>query len=164
MRTNLLLLVLVVLICVGCRTTKQTAKAEAKTVANLDVKQSNESKQAADSTVFVVDKSTSTVYTDELITVTNLSNPDSTGKQWPTQTIVTKRTISNKNAADLNKKIAVNKQNSNKTTLRDKSKYKSDNKSQSETTKETKTPAWVVILILIAALFGVVYFILKRIK
>ena len=146
---KLLFLALLALITFGCRTTKETstAKTELKTAANLDIKQSNESKQAVDSTVVVVDKGVSTVYTDELITVTNLSKPDSTGKQWPTQTTVTKRTVSNKNTADLNKKTAVNKQNSNNTTLRDKSDYKSDDKSKITTTKETETPVWVFIII-----------------
>jgi len=149
MKTKVLFLALLALITFGCRTSKQTStsKAEVKTAANLDVKQSNESKKAVDSTFVVVDKGVSTVYTDEVITVSNLSKPDSTGKQWPTKTTVIKRTISNKKAADLNTKSTVNKDYSDKTTLKDNSDYKSDSTStKTDTlTKETKTPAWVYL-------------------
>jgi hypothetical protein len=166
MKNKLFLIALIALIAFGCRATKQTSssKIEVKTATNLDIKQSNESKQAVDSTVVVVDKGVSTVYTDELITVTNLSKPDSTGKQWTTQTTVIKRTTSNKHAADLNKKTTVNKQNSNNTALRDKSKYKSDDKSQLVTIKETKTPAWVYIVGFVSLLVAIigVYTLLKR--
>jgi hypothetical protein len=164
--TLLCILCISLLVYSSCKTIKQTSttKAEVKTVANLDVKQSNKIKQAVDSNVVVVDKGVSTIYTDEVITITNLSKPDSTGKQWTTQTTVTKRTISNKHAADLNKKTTVNKQNSNNTALRDKSKYKSDDKSLLATTKETKCPAWVYVVgffSLLVAIIGI-YTLLKR--
>src|ERR1035437_953788 len=95
-------LVFVMLSLDGCRTVKQTltTKNEVKTSANLDVKQSVDNKLTVDSSKSVVDKSVTSSLVNEDITVTHLSKPDSTGKQYPIQMTVIHRTTDNNKSAD----------------------------------------------------------------
>lgn len=164
--SKLFLFVLLALITFSCRAIKQTstAKDEVKTSANLDVKQTVDNQLKVDSSKSVVDKSITSSLVNEDITVTQFSKPDSVGRQFATQTTVIHRTTDNKKQYDTDTQTKLNKQNSNKTTLRDNSKYKSDDKSQLVTTKETKTPGWVYILVLVSSLviLGLIYLALKR--
>jgi len=150
MKTKLLFLLLIALITFSCRTTKQTStmKAEVKTVANLDIKQSVDTKSTVDSSLVTIDKSVTNSLVNELITITNLSNPDSTGKQYPVKTTVINRTTDNKKVGDLKTESKINSTNENKKTLSDKSGYKSDSiaAQQSKLTEDTNTPAWVYVL------------------
>jgi len=165
-QSKLFLLALLALITFSCRAIKQTstAKDEVKTSANLDVKQTVDNQLKVDSSQSVIDKSVTNSLINEDVIITDFSKPDSTGKQWPTQTTVIHRTTDNKKSADVKTDVKVNTSKQNKTTLRDNSKYKSDDKSQLVMTKETKCPAWVYVVgffSLLVAIIGV-YTLLKR--
>jgi len=158
---KLIFIMLLALITFSCRTTKQTSstKAEVKTSANLDIKQSVNNQSKVDSSRITIDKSVTNSLVSEVITITNLSKPDSIGKQYPVQTTVINRITNNKKVGDLKTESKINSTNENKTTISDKSDYKSDSiaTQKSKLTKETKTPAWVYVvgfgLLLVVGLF-----------
>jgi len=168
MKTKLLFLLLIALITFSCRTTKQTStmKAEVKTVANLDIKQSVDTKSTVDSSLVTIDKSVTNSLVSEVITITNLSKPDSIGNQYPVQTTVINRTSDNKKVGDLKTESKINSKSENRTTLSDKSDYKSDSTATTINTEEskTKTPGWVTIGILIFIFIGLgaIYYLLKK--
>ena len=166
---KILFLVVLALITFSCRTTKQTttSKAEVKTAANLDVKQSNESnlnitsstdtKQTQSGTVKATDTGTVDETTVEESTATNYSKPDSTGKQYPTSTITNKKTIHRGVQNNLNTNVD-NKSNIDYLTknvdksnfkfdesIKDKSKSDVSLKTSDQLTQEIKTPAWIYL-------------------
>ena len=165
---KLIFLALLALITFGCRTVKQTStnKAEVKTSANLDIKQSVYNKSKIDRSQVTVDNSVTNSVVNEVTTITQLSKPDSTGKQYPVQTTVINRITENNKAANIKTAVNVNKTNDNKTTIKDKSVYKSDSTSSqiNKLTEKTKIPAWVyvAVLVLISGLLLGLYTILKR--
>ena len=152
----------------GCRTTKQSSKTnlDIKTAANLDVKTNTESKQAAEAKVVATDKGVTTNNTATKMTITDFSAPDATGKQHPTRQTVIEQTTNNKKVADSKVNTASKSSASNKTKKADNSDYKSDvtAKADNKETKETKTPGWVYILVLVSSLgiLGLIYLALKR--
>lgn len=150
----------------SCRTMKQTstAKKEVKTSANLDVKKTVDNQSTVDSSQSVIDKSVTNSLISEDITVTQLSKPDSIGRQFTTQTTVIHRLIDNTKASDIKTETKVNTNKQNKTTLHDTSDYKSDDKSKLVTSKETKTPALVYPLgiVFILALIAGSYYLIKK--
>ena len=188
MKTKILFIALLTLITFSCRTTKQTltSKAEVKTAANLDLKQSNESnlniastsdtKQSQSGTIKVTDTGTVEETTVEENTSTNFSKPDSTGKQYPMSTTTNKKTIhrgtqnnlttnvDNKNNIDY---LARNEDKSNfkfDASLKDKGKTDLQQNTKDSLTEETKTPAWVyvAVLVFILGIFIFLYTVLKR--
>ena len=165
---KLLFLAFLALITFSCRTVKQTstAKTDVKTAANLDVKQSVNNQSKVDSFGITIDKSITNSLVSEVITVTNLSKPDSVGKQYPVQTTVINRTTDNKKVADIKKSVVSSKKSVVNNKLSDKSTLKSDIKTAAKgtTITEMKTPAWVYVAVIITllALIGVVYAVLKR--
>jgi len=165
---KILFLAILSLITFSCRTTKQTStsKSEVKTVANLDIKQSVDTKSTVDSSLVTIDKSVTNSLISEVITITNLSKPDSTGKQYSVQTTVINRITDNKKVGDLKIERKINSINENKTLLINKSDYKSDSTATNINTLEskTKTPGWVTIsiIILIFAGLGLLYYLLKK--
>jgi len=165
---KLFFIALLALITFGCRTVKQTSqtKDEVKTAANLDIKQSVTNQLKVDSSRITVDKSITNSLISEVVTITNLSKPDSIGKQYPIQTTVINRITDNKKVGDLKTESKINSTNENKTTLSDKSDFKSDSiaTQKSKITEEIKTPPWVyvVVLVLILALLIFLYTVLKR--
>jgi hypothetical protein len=167
MKTNLLFIMLIALITFSCRTMKQTStiKDEVKTVANLDIKQSIDAKSTVDSSSITLDKSVTNSLVSEIITITNLSKPDSIGKQYPVQTTVINRTTDNKKVGDLKTESKINSTNEKKSTINDKSNSKSDSISTNINTEEskTKTPAWIYFFTFFAIIIAGV-FIYTRFK
>ena len=147
---KLFFIALLALITFGCRTVKQTSvtKDEVKTAANLDIKQSVTNQLKVDSSRITVDKSITNSLISEVVTITNLSKPDSIGKQYPIQTTVINRITDNKKVGDLKIESKINSTTVNKTNLSNKSDYKSDSiaTQKSKLSEETKTPAWVYVV------------------
>jgi len=172
----------------GCKTLKQTNSSEVKnnTSATSTVSTSNDTKLDVKTSISsVINTSTSSSSTDkgitsetveETSTSTKLSPPDSTGKQYPTETTTTKRSIKrgeNKNlAANLGSKsdAATNAINEDKSKLKanvsqqNKGKSQTTMKEASKRTEKVKTSGWVYIAIvgLIGLLSFITYRILKR--
>lgn len=186
MKTKILIITIALLVCVsGCKTVKQTeTKIKTNTTENNTVKQSNVSavdvnaamigEQKAESKTAVEDKVTVNETTTEETTTTNFSQPDLNGKQYPTSQTKTKKTTQrgeNKNLKVDNNTKTDQKSNSEFT---DKSDYKSDFTDKIETkvnlisliknkleSKAVAGISWGVV-ILIAGLLVLLYFILKR--
>jgi Tfp pilus assembly protein PilV len=185
---KIIFLALLALITFGCRTVKQTSqtKTDVKTAANLNIKQSNESKLNIDSTserkqnqsgiIKIIENDSVDETIDDVSITTNFSNPDSTGKQYPTSTTTDKKTIhrgekknhntneENKSNIDSQSKVSDKSDFKTAASLIDKGKTDSSQKTNDKVTEETKTPAWVyvVVLVLISGLLLGLYTILKR--
>jgi len=187
-----MILICIVLMSVGfytsCKTIKQsnTTEVKAKTAANLELNQSSDAKlninqsietnQSITSSLNTTDKGTSSENVEETSTNTKLSPPDSTGKQYPTETTTTNRKIKrgkNNNStanADSKKDIKSKATNEDKSKLKansaltDKSKTQADAKEVSKQSEEVKTPTWVSVSIAVSivALLSFIYLILKR--
>ena len=178
---GLLVVCFLMLLIVGCKTVKQTStsKAEVKTAANLDVKQSSDAglninntsdtKQSQSGTVKATDTGTVEETIDETNTTTNFSKPDSTGNQYPISTNTNKKTTHKVSQKNLNTNVD-NKSNIDYLTRNeDKSNFKFDEsitdknksdvslKTSDQLTQETKAPGWVYVvgfgLLLVVGLF-----------
>ena len=188
MKTKLFLFAILAIVCVGCNTVKQTKKTSltTNTAHNTTVKESNESNldiTAATSVVdrnigkeWATDKGTVNETIEESTTNTVFSAPDSSGKQWPTLTTNTKRTIHRGEQRNLNTNSETDTKKESKTNVTDKSDYKSDKSvkdkqeikqtSKSDQVEETKTPAWVYVgvFVVIGIVGYLLYLVLKRFK
>ena len=168
MKTNILFLVIVLFIASSCRTTKEAIKTASKinTEAKLDIQQLTETSHTADSTAVIADSVIVVNVTNEKITETYWSAPDSMGKQYPTKTTIVQRKLDTSKAAYSSSNTQTKTTDNGKSTVSDKSKLKSENKANASTNTETKTttPTWVYILGLVLALVLIysIYLILKR--
>ena len=173
---------------VSCKTIKQSNTSEVKnntsttstastsTDAKLDVKTSTSSAVNTSINSASTDKGTTSETVEEISTNTKLSPPDSIGKQYPTETTTTKRSIKrgeNKNQtantgskSDATSK-AINEDNSKlkaNASQKNKGESQTTTKEAAKLTEEVKTPAWVYVAIvgLIGLLSFIIYRILKR--
>ena len=188
MRTKLLLIAILAIVCLGCKTVKQTEKTnlQTNTAHNTTVKESNVSNLDVTSNFSKVernfekewasDNSTVDETSDESTTITNFSAPDSIGLQYPTSTSTTTKHTHRGENKNVKKNAESNNSRDSKGGVSDKSDYKSDmslsdndskslkQKTDSKITEETKTPAWVyvVVFVLVLALIGFIYLALKR--
>lgn len=147
MKTKLLVILVICFVTISCRSTKETLRTKVDTKTETTVKTSN----SVDSVSHTTDKSTAVITTDEVVTIAELSKPDSAGKQYPVKvtTITRKQNTAVRN--DVKKESHVKAS----------SDYKSDSK-QKTTVKETSTtthsidvPWWVwVILAFIASVIA----------
>ena len=190
-RIVLICIVLVsVLVYSSCKTLKQAntsvstgstntiSTANSSTDAKLDVKTSDSSVSNTTINSTTTDKGTTSETVEEITTNTKLSPPDSTGKQYPTETTTTNRKIKrgeNKNStatAGLKSDVKANATTNDKSKLKanstqkSKSKSKANIKETSKKTEEEKTPAWISIsiVVLLLSLLFIVSQILKRFK
>ena len=168
MKTKLLFIVLLAMITFSCRTVKQTttSKAEVKTEANLNVKQSNESNLSTETNLSTVDKSVTNEDVSVKVTETVLSKPDSSGKQFAEKITVTEQVKNTNKVANVNTESNVKTNDVSKTKLADKSDFKSDSIANNINTQETKTktPGWITIcvIVLIFSGLGLIYYLLKK--
>lgn len=163
-----------------------TTKAEVKIAANLTVKESNNANLDIQSTFskvernfgkeWTADNSTVDEVSDETTTTTNLSAPDSTGKQYPISTSTTNKHTHRGVHNNVQKNAESNNSRESKGGVSDNSDYKSDksvtdkgkqdikNQTDNKITEETKTPAWVYVVVFVSLfiLIGIVYALLKR--
>jgi cobalamin biosynthesis Mg chelatase CobN len=172
----------------GCKTVKQTekTKAEVKTAANLTVKESNNANIDIASTFskverniekeWITDNSTVDEVSDETTTTTNLSAPDSTGKQYPTSTSTTnkhthrgvhnnvKKNAESNNSRDIKGGVSENSDYKSDKSVKDKGKQSIKAQTDNKITEETKTPAWVYVVVFVSflILIGIIYALLKR--
>jgi cobalamin biosynthesis Mg chelatase CobN len=186
---TILLLVSAILFS-GCRTTKQATKTSAEIAlkADLTSNQTNEAALDIESKLSKTEatnakvQSTDNSIVDETIeensTKTTFSPPDSTGKQYPTsQTNTNKKTHRGKQnalktAAETKAKAETTAQKNDKSDYKSeasvKDKGKSTDKTKVDDKKETETQtpgfvSWSMIL-LVLALLGLTYLVLKRFK
>lgn len=136
----------------GCRSTKETLKTKVDTKIESTIN----AKTSVDSTSNVVDKSISNVITDEVITISDLSKPDSVGKQYPTRVTTITRKQNSAVKSDVKKELKVQSKSGNKTSIKQKTSEK-----QTVTKKSsTKTP--VIVFVAILALLTGLFFAFKR--
>lgn len=176
MRTKLLLIVILALVCLGCKTVKQTEKTnfQTNTAHNTTVKESNVSNLDVTANFskvernfekeWATDNSTVDETSDESITMTNFSAPDSTGKQYPISTSITNKHVHRGENKNLKKAADSNNSIDSKANIRDNSDYKSDisvsdkdskslkQKTDTEIKEETKTPAWIYVVVFVSLL------------
>lgn len=154
MKTKLLVILVICFVTISCRSTKETLKTKVDTNTETSVKVST----LVDSVSHVVDKTTAVITTDEVVTIAELSKPDSAGKQYPVKvtTITRKQNAAVRN--DVKKESHVKAD----------SDYKSDLK-QKTAVKETSTkvhsidvPWWVYLisfsLLVIIGIIGYLFF------
>jgi len=182
MKTKLLVILVICFVTISCRTTKQTekSKAEVKTSANLTVKESEKANLNVQSTFSKVernfgkewstDNSAIDEVSDETTTTTNLSVPDSTGKQYPTSTSTTNKHTHRGEKMNVKKNADSNNSRESKGGVSDNSDYKSDKsvkdkskqdakqQTENQITETMKTPLWVFIVIFLLLAAALWYF------
>ena len=189
MKTKSLFLVLAVLFMVaGCRSTKQVNKTDitASTAANIKTQTSDQiklainkktdNKQAIDSSKTIVDKSSIVEDWTEETEHIKMSVPDQNGKQYITDKIKTKKTTTKGENRNLKVDQETSSKSDHETELRDRSEYTSDSTAVDKTKhvetmhasslQETKTPEWlsISVIILSVGLIALIYWVLKRYK
>jgi len=186
----ILLCIVLVTVCFSysCKTIKQSTSSEikAKTEANVELNQSSDAKlnlnqssetsQSTANSLTTTDKGTKNETVEETSTTTKLSPPDSTGKQYPTETNTTKRNIKRGENRNLTAIAGSKSDVKAKDTSEDKSKLKANASLKDKGTTSTnsvnasnlsetiKTPVWLSlgVLFLLGILSYFVYRILKR--
>lgn len=171
---------------VGCKTTKQVDKLKQQTTteANLSTESNEKSKlkvnefnEHSGSTRNVTsDKTTTDETVEETTTKTKFSAPDSTGKQYPTETEITNRKTkrgekknmqtSSESQENNAKKLTDNSESEKAAKTKDKGQSKQTQQQTTDKKTEVETPGWITIVAVIS-IVGVllfVYLILKRYK
>lgn len=164
------IIVCLLLLLVGCKTTKQSTAEKTKedTHISLNVSTEKTMNHQEKTTTIRADETQVDETIVETIHETTWSEPDSTGKQHPTKTSTTKREKQAKTTTDSNVKTENQADTNIKEENTDKSKLTTDNttKKTDDTKTESNTPAWVVWVAVIGSLGAVLlaYLILKRFK
>lgn len=165
-RMGKLLLILLLLVSISCRSTKSVEKAVVKTnvVEKKDISTTDNKTLQATSLQKTADKTTVCDSTSETKTEIELSKPDSTGKQYPTKITYTdrlgKRTVKKDVAVDKNNTILATSVQEKL----DKSKTNASNKSKTSSTEEkTSNVKWhAIILFLVLVIVVAVLTYIKR--
>lgn len=188
MKSKLFLFAITAIVCVGCKTVKQTEKTNltTNTAQNMTVKESNDASLDVTSNFSKVEKNFGKEWatdnsavdetSDESTTTTNFSPPDSIGRQYPTsKTTTTKHTHRGENK-NVKKAAESNNSRDSKGGVSDKSDYKSDKsvkdkgkaaqalKQSAEQLIETNTPGFITVIDIVLALAGIgfIFYLLKR--
>ena len=162
-------IVLMMIVMLGCKTTKH---AVTDTDTKVDVQANvTDIKKVETTTTTQLEVETTildSLFINESIVITELSLPDTAGKQYVLKTTEIQRNnkkITQLSKIDNTKQIKETKTVENKT---DKSKIQAKEKIKNETNTmtKTKTPGWVypVAVLLVLGVLGFVYLILKRYK
>lgn len=143
MRTKIWIPILFLVIFAGCRSTKETLRTKVDTKTEATVKAST----SVDSVTNTVDRSAAVIKTDEVITIAELSKPDSAGRQYITKvtTITRKQNTAVRN--DVKKESRVKASSDYKSDV----KQKTAVKQTSTTTHSVAVPWWVWLIIIIIA-------------
>jgi cobalamin biosynthesis Mg chelatase CobN len=169
MKTKIILLLIIAITVVGCKTVKQAQSvSRTNTTQNSTVKasnvQNNDVSLKVDSSKLTIDKGQVSEMVNEETTTTNYSTPDSVGKQHITSVTTTKRGVTRNEAKNLQEK------KQNRTNLVDKSDFKSDSSVNNKTsakssdnqkvvaTTSTKTPAWIYIVVVVIIIIVVLFY------
>ena len=159
-------LLITVLLFNSCKTTKIATTENVKVVEQKDIHETATVKTET------TEKETITISVDALTTIierivnTKYSQPDTAGKQHITETTTTERNITTEKTgkADVQaEKQAKQLKESEKT---DNSSKNIDKKTETKTLTKSKTPAWIIVTMVILSMGVLVllYFVLKRFK
>jgi cobalamin biosynthesis Mg chelatase CobN len=157
-------------ILTNCTTTKTAVNRTSKTAIANNITESEHSAITTTGTVLLTAINDDVTSIEEVVTVENLSKPDSAGNQHITSRSVTNRVTikDSKNNTVINQKTDSRESvNKNKT---DQTKTNNNQTEEIDIKKQTKTPTfvnWIVVVITIAACIGLgvlIYFIIRKIK
>jgi len=163
---KLFIISIIAMLVFGCKTTKSVLKESVKTnlTTHYDSTQTSNINKHIVSDSTVLDTSFLSDRVTEVITQTNYSLPDSTGKQAVLSTIVTDRTRDIKNTKDIKTDVNTNTSINAKQVVKvnKDAQLKSETKAKTTTTS-TLIPWWVYLLPLLIGLLGYLGFRLWKI-
>lgn len=169
-KSTIALMLLTALCAVSCKTTKTATKSalSVQTDQKNNLDQHTTSQTDVQLSCQSSDTGNTTTHVDEVIEETTWSAPDSTGAQYPIKTTKTTR----QTHTDKQNNIQTNQENNTSTVTESDTKDKSqttthiEDQKEAKTTTKTKTPAWIIVLIVgvLAIVAIVVLLILKRYK
>ena len=140
---NLLVILVICFVTISCRSTKETLKTKVDTKTEATVKAST----SVDSVTNTVDRSAAVIKMDEVITIAELSKPDSAGKQYTTKVT----TITRKQNTAIHNDIATKANVSKSSDYKSDTKQKTAVKQASTTSHSIDVPWWVWLIIIIIA-------------
>ena len=170
MKTKILLLAILCLVLCSCKTTKTVSKNNADTAGTIktDSKTEDTGTVTTDGAAVITDFGTISDRTEETTTVTHLSAPDSTGKQYPASISTTRKITTRGENKRLTQDVKSSEKQKKGLTYDEKIRaiFTDKTKTANNTTTETNVP-FMVSLAPIAGILGLLllcYLVIKRIK